>query len=91
MSNDIQQTAGGISPGKSLSERIGKDLPRRYRNEQRFQRLGLAAIVIALSFLVFLFGSIITSGYSAFRQTYVELTVSFDKAAFSSDNLAAAD
>jgi phosphate transport system permease protein len=91
MNNDNQKAVRCLSPGQSLSERIGKDLPRRYKAEKRFQRMGLAAIVIALSFLVFLFGSIISSGYSAFRQTYVELTVSFDKEAFSSENLAAAD
>ena len=91
MNSDNQTTACCASPGLSLSERIGRDLPRRYRNEQRFQRLGLAAIIIALSFLVFLFGSIISSGYSAFRQTYVQLTVTFDKEAFTSENLAAAD
>ncbi len=91
MNNNAQPPVGRDTPGRSLSERIGKDLPRRYRAEKRFRRLGLTAIVVALSFLVFLFGSIIGSGYSAFRQTYVELSVTFDESAFTSENLAAAD
>jgi phosphate transport system permease protein len=91
MNSDAQPTPGRQESGSSLSERIGRDLPRRYRAEKRFRRLGLAAIVVALSFLVFLFGSIIGSGYSAFRQTYVELSVTFDESAFTSENLAAAD
>ena len=61
------------------------------KSELQIGRLGLTAIVVALSFLVFLFGSIIGSGYSAFRQTYVELSVTFDESAFTSENLAAAD
>ncbi|KGO34323.1 phosphate ABC transporter permease [Desulfobulbus sp. Tol-SR] len=81
----------GETPQRSLTEKIGKDLPRRYRAEKRFRRLGLAAVIVALSFLVFLFGSIIGSGYTAFRQTYIELSVTFDEAAFASENLAAAD
>ena len=91
MNNNAQPPVCCDTPGRSLSERIGKDLPRRYRAEKRFRRLGLSAIVVALSFLVFLFGSIIGSGYSAFRQTYVELSVTFDESAFTSENLAAAD
>ena len=91
MNSDAQPTPGRQESGSSLSERIGRDLPRRYRAEKRFRRLGLAAIVVALSFLVFLFGSIIGSGYTAFRQTYIELSVTFDEAAFASENLAAAD
>jgi phosphate transport system permease protein len=81
----------GETPQRSLTEKIGKDLPRRYRAEKRFRRLGLAAVIVALSFLVFLFGSIIGSGYTAFRQTYIELSVTFDEAALASENLAAAD
>ena len=91
MNNNAQPQAGGDTPSRSLNERIGKDLPRRYRAEKRFRRLGLTAIVVALSFLIFLFGSIIGTGYSAFRQTYVELPVTFDESAFTSENLAAAD
>ncbi|MBM9530324.1 phosphate ABC transporter permease PstA [Desulfoprunum benzoelyticum] len=91
MNNNAQPPVCCDTPGRSLSERIGRDLPRRYRAEKRFRRLGLTAIVVALSFLVFLFGSIIGSGYSAFRQTYVELAVTFDESAFTSENLAAAD
>lgn len=91
MNSNEQPPAGRQRPGSSLNERIGRDLPRRYRAEKRFRRLGLTAIVVALSFLVFLFGSIIGSGYTAFRQTYIELSVTFDEAAFASENLAAAD
>jgi phosphate transport system permease protein len=76
---------------KPFSVHMNKDLQRRYRRERWFQRSGIAAIVIALSFLLVLFVSIIGSGYSAFRQTFIELDVYFSDDLFKSENLAAAD
>ncbi len=59
-----------------------KRLKRRYNAERRFKRLGLLAIFIALGFLVFLLSTIIGNGYSAFRQTVIQLDISFDKSYF---------
>lgn len=53
-------------------------LERRYRQEKRFQRVGLGAIVLGLVFVSFLFISIIANGYTAFQQTYVKLDINFD-------------
>lgn len=78
-------------PMKPFSVHMNKDLQRRYRAERWFQRSGIAAIVIALSFLFVLFASIIGSGYSAFRQTFIELDVHFSEDMFKNENLAAAD
>ena len=76
---------------KPFSVHMNKDLQRRYRAEKWFQRCGIAAIVIALSFLFVLFASIIGSGYTAFRQTFIELEVEFAEEFFKDENLAAAD
>lgn len=76
---------------KPFSVHMNKDLQRRYRAEKRFQRCGIAAIAIALSFLALLFASIIGSGYTAFRQTFIELDVHFSEDLFKDENLAAAD
>jgi phosphate transport system permease protein len=78
-------------PMKPFSVHMNKDLQRRYRAERWIQRCGIAAIVIALSFLFLLFASIIGSGYSAFRQTFIELDVHFSEDLFRNENLAAAD
>ncbi len=78
-------------PMKPFSVHMSKDLQRRYRAERWFQRCGIAAIVIALSFLFFLFASIIGSGYTAFRQTFIELEVNLAQDLFKDENLAAAD
>ena len=58
--------------------RVEAGLARRYRAERRFRAYGLTAIGIAMFFLVVLFGSIISKGYTAFWQTEIGLNVYFD-------------
>jgi phosphate transport system permease protein len=58
--------------------RVEKGLAKRYRQERNFKRLGLGAILLGLLFVSFLFTSIISKGYTAFQQTYVQLDVHFD-------------
>lgn len=55
-----------------------KRLKARYRAEKRFRAYGLISIAIALAFLAILLGSIISRGWTAFTQTYIELPVTFD-------------
>jgi len=78
-------------PSSSITEKINAGLARRYRMEKRFQRMGISAILIALAFLVYLFTSIVSNGYTAFQQTYIHLNVYLDPAAFSDANIAKAD
>lgn len=66
-------------------------LRKRYRAEKWFQRIGLAAIVISLTFVVFLFYTIFSDGYPALTQTYIELDVDFSDQYFRSENLSSAD
>jgi len=66
-------------------------LLKRYRREKWFKRFGLAAIVISLGFVLFLFVTIFSDGYSAFRQSYLELNVTFASDIFAGENLATAD
>lgn len=66
-------------------------LKRRYRAEKRFKRLGLSAIVLALSFVAFLFFTIFSDGYSAFTQSYIQLDVYFAEEEFTNENLANAN
>lgn len=58
--------------------RVQKGLAKRYRRERNFRRIGLAAILLGLLFVSFLFVSIVSKGYSAFQQTYIQLDVTFD-------------
>ena len=53
-------------------------LGKRRRAELRFRAYGLVSIMAALIFLVLLFTSIVSKGYSAFLYTNVALDITFD-------------
>ncbi|WP_244465056.1 phosphate ABC transporter permease PstA [Candidatus Filomicrobium marinum] len=57
-------------------------LKRRYAAEWRFKAYGLGALGIALFFLVVLFYSIISQGWTAFLQTNIKLDVALNEADF---------
>ena len=60
------------------SAEMSRGIKKRYAADRRFKTYGLTAILLALSALVLLGYSIISKGYSAFVQTYVQLEVTFD-------------
>ncbi|MDX1607121.1 MAG: phosphate ABC transporter permease PstA [Candidatus Competibacterales bacterium] len=64
---------------RSTSERLRAGLERRHRAERRFRRYGLVAICLGLAFVALLFVDIISKGYSAFWQTYIQLDISFSE------------
>ncbi len=61
-----------------VRELVERGLRRRYRAERRFRAYGLAAATSGLVFVGFLFLSIISTGYTAFIQTYIRIDVRFD-------------
>jgi phosphate transport system permease protein len=61
-------------------EIIMAGMVRRRAAERRFRRYGQIAIGLGLAFLLILFASIISKGYTAFWQTYVRLDVHLDAA-----------
>ncbi len=70
---------------------VNQSLQRRYRAERRFKTYGLAAIVVSLAFLAFLFIAIGANGYTAFWQTDISLDVHFDKEMLQQESLATAN
>jgi phosphate transport system permease protein len=70
---------------------VNAGLARRYRKERRFRLYGISAILVSLLFLSVLFGSIISKGYSAFRQTFIRLDIFFDPAILAQESLTTAD
>nr|WP_321454490.1 phosphate ABC transporter permease PstA [uncultured Cohaesibacter sp.] len=50
-------------------------LKKRYGRERRFQAFGITAIILGVLFLLLLFWSIVTKGYTAFQQTQMHLDV----------------
>ena len=57
---------------------VEKSLRRRAWAERRFRAYGLGAVLLGILFVFFLFGSIISKGYSAFLQARVTLDIHFD-------------
>jgi phosphate transport system permease protein len=64
---------------------VKASLRRRYAAERRFKAYGVAAIGVALLMLGILFGTIIANGWSAFRQTHVQMEVLVDAAEIDPD------
>ncbi len=75
MSSDMTTERAGSVAHKDTAAVVRAGLQRRYRAERRFKLYGLAGVAIALLFLAFLFGSIISKGYTAFWLTELKLTV----------------
>jgi phosphate transport system permease protein len=61
-------------------DKVARSLRRRYWAERRFRAYGLAAVLLGVGFVVFLFATIVGQGVSVFRQAYVQLEVFFDPA-----------
>ena len=59
-------------------EKIRHSLRRRRRSEARFRAYGIVAIVLAILMLLFLVGTIVSNGHSAFVQTWIKVDVLLD-------------
>ena len=77
--------------GQRAINTVYAGLGRRYAAERRFRLYGMLAVLSGLAFLVVMFTSIISNGYSAFRQHYVQLTVEYDESRVDRNEPAASD
>ncbi len=59
----------------STTETIEKSLTKRHRKEARLKYYGLFSILLGLTFLVILLGSISMNGYTALQQTVVSIKI----------------
>ena len=76
-STDLDELA---MPNKEiLAAKRAAILHKRKSAEKRFQWFGRLAISFGLICVLFLFADIISKGYSAFVQTYVEVDITFDQ------------
>ncbi|HKE45948.1 MAG TPA: phosphate ABC transporter permease PstA [Steroidobacteraceae bacterium] len=70
---------------RKAAEAVARSLRARYWAERRFKFYGAAAVSLGMLFLAVLFFSIISKGWSAFRQTYVQLEITYDAAVLDPD------
>ncbi len=57
---------------------VRQSLKKRYRAERRFRYMGLGAILLGVAFVLVLFVSIGSKGYTAFVQSQIALEIYFD-------------
>lgn len=72
---DTASGGAGEKPVRRAQLLVEAGLKRRYRAERRFQAYGILAVGLGIVFVVFLFWSIVSKGYTAFQQTYLQLDV----------------
>jgi phosphate transport system permease protein len=70
---------------------VARGLRRRYRSEQTFRVLGLAALAVGLAFLGFFFYTLIANGYTAFEQTRILIDVELPADEIDPDGTRSAD
>jgi len=64
---------------------VEASLGARYRRERRFKFFGVMAVLASVTFVAFFFVSIVSQGYTAFTQTYMQLDIYFDPAILDPD------
>jgi len=69
-----------LRTAQETQDRVALSLRRRYWAEKRFKAYGLIAVLFGISFVFFLFATVIGKGVSVFRQAYVQLEVFYDPA-----------
>lgn len=70
-----------------VRQRMSARLKKRQASEKRFRFYGLSAIAIGMMFLVILFTTIISKGWTAFLQTSIQLNVVLDEKVIDPENL----
>jgi phosphate transport system permease protein len=78
MSSGSEKSGGPGTLVEQTTAKVNASLPKRYRAERRFRIYGLLSVMLGLFFLAFLLFDIVSKGYTAFQQTYVELDIYFD-------------
>lgn len=80
MTEAVVSQAGKAAPTAWGSGQMQARIRRRYRQERNFRLLGLGALSLAIGFLIFLMGTVISTGWTSFVQTRVLVPVTFDAA-----------
>ncbi|MDB2409500.1 phosphate ABC transporter permease PstA [Pseudomonadales bacterium] len=63
---------------RSTIDIVNRNLAKRYAKEKRFRLFGLVSILAGLAALCFLMVTIVSTGWGAFTQSYIQLTLDLD-------------
>ena len=78
MSDADLTPAAAETPAQRTRRLVEASLRRRYRAERRFRLYGILAVIFGLGFVVFLFSSIISTGWTVWQQSYIQLEIHYD-------------
>nr|VFJ45895.1 MAG: phosphate transport system permease protein [Candidatus Kentron sp. FW] len=73
--NTNETTSISVAKSKPWQDRLRK----RHQADRRFRIYTLSSICLGLAFVFLLFLDIISNGYSAFQQTFVRLSITFEQ------------
>jgi phosphate transport system permease protein len=68
-----------MNTAKTTREKVESGLARRHRKERLFKFTGMLATTVGIVFLGFFFINLFANGTSAFKQTFIQLDVTFDE------------
>ncbi|MGD8275082.1 MAG: DUF3333 domain-containing protein, partial [Thiohalocapsa sp.] len=86
----MSNTSSTAAARRRTIDAVNASLKRRYAAEARFRLLGLMAVLLGLGFVGLLLFSIVSKGWTAFQQTYIQLPVTFTAADIDPDGVIAA-
>jgi len=78
MSDADLTPATAETPAQRTRRLVEASLRRRYRAERRFRVYGILAVLFGLGFVAFLFSSIISTGWTVWQQSYIQLEIHYD-------------
>ena len=67
------------SAKKDLAAKRAAVMKKRHAAEKRFQWFGRLSVMFGMACVIFLFADIISKGWGAFTQTYVDVEITFDE------------
>lgn len=76
---DSNTTDANVLTKQATAAKRAANLSKRKSAEKRFQWFGRIAVSFGLVCVLFLFTDIISNGYSAFLQTYIDVEITFDE------------
>lgn len=76
---DAASTPAALS-GRNASDLVARSLTRRRARERRFHLLAMAALIVGVGLVVFLFGTILMKGIPAFFQARIQTEIFLDPA-----------
>ena len=81
----VLKSFNDILPVEEKTRRLNSQLKKRRRKEIRFQLYGILSLLVGFLFLLVFFSSIISKGYTAFQQNFIQVEIEFEESVIDAD------